>query len=514
MVSRHPGFRRIGFVPAVVVRIRGVMASKRHSNERRFGLGDLVDFEVQLAADRDRPYRELVERDRHLALSWQDPPDTPRETLLRWLASLRRGHEGLTLGQRVSRAHVVANWLVFFGFGSIGAGAAMAVLRFTGDHPINVLVVLAVFVLLQLLTLAVTVAAFLWSRFSPGFLAQLPLMALIRKLIIRLAGPRDVGRLFARRTLYEGVERWLLFRTVQLGAVGFNAAAVVTFMGAVALTDLAFAWSTTLRLGADGFLQFCQTLAAPWAPWLPEAVPTRDLIHATQYYRLDAAYVHAPVGVRVEDAAAAGGWWPFLLMCLLVYGLLPRLVLLMGSTVGVRHALATLPFDTPEEAEIIARLTTPQVRSVHQEDPGDTEPLGRGMPPAASPRAFGDEARVVVVRWRDAAISDGSFAERIRGRWGAIVEEPIASAGGRDHADEQAALSRAESSPSAVIVIAEPWNAPDRAFKRFVRGLRERGAPNRKVYVLLTEGGDEDQRAVWAGYLAELGDPYIALGDL
>ena len=468
---------------------------------------------MQLASDRDRSYRELVERDRRIALRWQDQPKTPQETLARWVASLQLGTKAPTLGERVARAHVAANWLVFILFSLIGVGVALAVLQFTGDHPINVLVVLGVFVLLQLLNLAATSAAFVWSRFSPGFLTHLPLMALARRLILRLTGA-DASRFLARRSLYAGVERWALFRTVQLGAAAFNVGALVTFIAAVAFTDLAFAWSTTLRVGSEELQRFCEALALPWRAWLPEAVPTRDLIHATQYFRLDAAYVNAPAGMRVEDAAAAGGWWPFLLMCLLVYGLLPRLVLVVWSSLGMRRALGRLPFDTPEEAEVIARLTTPRVRSVHEDDPGNVAPLGQGLPPLAPPKPLGQDARAIVVRWRDAALSEDVFSERLRRRLGAVIEHPIASAGGRDHADDQAALARIEASQSHVIVIAEPWNAPDRAFKRFVRSLRECSASNRKIYVLLTEGGDEEQRAVWAGYLAELGDPYIALGDV
>jgi hypothetical protein len=65
-----------------------------------------------------------------------------------------------------------------------------------------------------------------------------------------------------------------------------------------------------------------------------------------------------------------------------------------------------------------------------------------------------------------------------------------------------------------VLVLAEPWNAPDRAFKRLIQALRARGQSSRNIYVLLTTGGNDEQRAVWAGYLAELGDPYIALDAL
>ena len=482
-------------------------ASERHPNERRFGLAELIDFEMQLAADRDRP-------DRHIALRWEDQPKTPQEALARWLDSLRRDSKAPSMGERVARAHVMASWLVFFLFGLIGVGVALAVLQFTGDHPINVLVVLGVFVLLQLLNLIATSAAFVWSHFSSGFLTQLPLTALVRSLILRLAGPNDAGRFLARRSLYGAVERWALFRTVQLGATAFNVGALVTFIAAVAFTDLAFAWSTTLRVGSEGLQRFCDALALPWRAWLPEAVPTSELIHATQYFRLDAAYVNAPTGMRVEDAATAGGWWPFLLVCLLVYGLLPRLVLVVWGSLGMRRVLGALPFDTPEEAEVIARLTTPRVRSVHEDDPGNVAPLGQGLPPLASPKPLGGDERVIVIRWRDAALSEDALSQRLSRSLGAVAEQPIARAGGRDHADDQAALARLEATKSHVIVIAEPWNAPDRAFKRFVRSLRECSAPNRKIYVLLTEGGDDEQRAVWAGYLAELADPYIALGDV
>ena len=506
---------RVGWIrPAVVVRIHRVTASERHSNQGRFGLAELIDFEVQLASDRERSYQELLERDREIALGWGDQPKTPRDLVARWVASLESGRKTPTAGERVARAHAVANWLVFLSFMLVGVAVALAVLQFTGDHPINVLVVLGVFVLLQLLNLLATTAGFVWSRFSPGFLAQFPLSVVLRRLIFRLIGPEDAGRFLARRSLYGGVERWILFRTMQLAALAFNVGALVTFIAAVALTDLAFAWSTTLRVGADGLLRFCEALALPWRTWFPDAVPTLDLIHATQYFRLDAAYVNAPAGARVQDAATAGGWWPFLLACLLVYGLVPRLVLVTWGSFGLSRALKRIPFDTPEEAELIARLTTPWVRSIHEHDPGNVAPLGQGHAPLARAQRLGEDERAVAVRWREAEISEQALLPRLRLRFGAVVEEPIGSAGGHDHAEDEALLARLEGGHHPVVVIAEPWNAPDRAFKRFVRSLREGSDSTRRIYVLLTDGGDDEQRAVWAGYLAELADPYIALGEI
>ncbi len=489
-------------------------APERHFSPARFGLAELIDFEVQLASDRDRPTEELIARDRALALRWQDDPKSTPEVVVRWLASLQTQGTTPTRGERIARAHAVANWVVFAVFGLVGAAIALAVLQFTGDHPINVLVVLGVFVFLQWINLLGTLIAFVWSRFSPGFLGHFPLSAFIRRLIVGMVDAEDAGKFLARRSLYAGVERWVLFRALQVGAVAFNVGAIATFIAAVSFTDLAFAWSTTLQVGAEGLQRFCEGLAAPWRLWLPDAVPTLDLVQATQYYRLDAAYVNAPAGARVQDAAVAGGWWPFLLMSLLVYGLLPRLALVVWGSVGMNRAFRKLPFDTPDEVEVIARLTHPRVRRVQEEDPGNVAPLGEGHQPLSRPQQFSSDQPVIAVRWREAEISPDTFSMRLRERFGALVESPIASAGGHDHSEDEALLRRLEGSGQPVLVLAEPWNAPDRAFKRFVRTLRENGPPSRKIYVLLTAGGDDAQREVWAGYLAELADPYIALDAL
>ncbi len=453
-------------------------------------------------------------RDRAIALRWQDDPRSTPELVVRWLASLQRQGTTPTRGERIARAHAVANWVVFAVFGLLGAAVALAVLQFTGDHPINVLVVLGVFVFLQWVNLLGTLIALVWSRSSPGFLGHFPLSAFIRRLIVRMVGSEDAGRFLARRSLYAGVERWVLFRALQVGAVAFNLGAIATFIAAVSFTDLAFAWSTTLQVGAEGLQRFCEGLAAPWRLWLPDAVPTLDLVHATQYYRLDAAYVNAPAGARVQDAAVAGGWWPFLLMCLLVYGLLPRLALVVWGSVGMNRAFKKLRFDTPDEVEVIARLTHPRVRRVHEEDPGNVAPLGEGHLPLSRPQQFSSDQPVIAVRWREAEIPPDELSTRLRERFGALVESPIASAGGHDHGEDEALLRRLEGSEQPVLVLAEPWNAPDKAFRRFVRTLRENGPPSRKIYVLLTAGGDDAQRDVWAGYLAELADPYIALDTL
>ena len=122
------------------------------------------------------------------------------------------------------------------------------------------------------------------------------------------------------------------------------------------------------------------------------------------------------------------------------------------------------------------------------------------------------------------AMIDGLGADRLapehldgllRDTFGVTREGPVASAGGYDFAEDEALLARVKAlavdDPAPLFVVAEPWASPDRAFKRFIAALREAAGVRRHINVLLTTGGEASDRALWGGYLAELGDPYLAL---
>ncbi len=59
-------------------------------------------------------------------------------------------------------------------------------------------------------------------------------------------------------------------------------------------------------------------LTWPWHALWPDAVPSLSLVEQTRYFRSAPGTAAAP--------AALGQWWRFLLMCLLVYVLLPRVL--------------------------------------------------------------------------------------------------------------------------------------------------------------------------------------------
>lgn len=487
------------------------------TSARRLGLADLIDLEVQLADDEERSEAELAARDARVARAIRGQPGSRRDLLAAWLHEVRR-KEAPSPGQAVTRAYRRASALLSLAMFGVGAFVAVSIFNFTGDHPINVLIVLGVFVLLQLISLAVSLVAVVIATARPGFFQGLPLVLFMKQLAARLwrrASERSSGdttrsavnRMLSRRSLYGRVERYLLFRHVQVAAAWFNAGALAVLLIEVTVTDLAFGWSTTLQLGPDRFFQICERLSAPWSPWLAEAVPSLDLVRATQYFRLEGAYVGATEGARIADPAMSGRWWPFLAACLVVYGLLPRVVLAGWSKLMVSLSLHTVPLDTPDISRVLARLSAPELQRRHGEDPGNVTPLGAGLDRLTSLKP--KPGRAIGVLWREAEIPQSSIADFSRRRYQAALRGTLGAAGGHDFAqDEHFVASLDPADDAIVLIVAEPWTVPDAALKRFIGEIRTRGK-SRPIVVALTGGGTDEDAAIWSGYLAELRDPYL-----
>lgn len=93
---------------------------------------------------------------------------------------------------------------------------------------------------------------------------------------------------------------------------------LVGYLALLMFTDLAFGWSSTLIDQPVRVVEVTAVIAAPWGWLWSAAVPDYTLVEATRYAR---------VNPLAGDVTRVGDWWPFLLMSLLVYNLLPRILL-------------------------------------------------------------------------------------------------------------------------------------------------------------------------------------------
>lgn len=503
-------------------------------------LADLVDLEAQLLRDRDADPAALAARDRAALANARGaaaeleraPPAArtergadPHRVLARWLDLLRAAEPGRSFpGEAVARAlRHVRLALVLVGF-VLGWGAAAALLRFEGPHPVNVWEYLLAFVGVQLVLLAVLVVAFAAPRATAGVPLVGAFRALVGALVSRAAARalrsqrgaewRVLGhRLRSRRSLYRRVEPWLLLGLTQRFGIAFNVGVLLATLRMVVFSDVAFAWATTLlELSPARFHAIVEALAAPWAWFWPDAAPSMTLVEATRYSRLERAYFQSGAG-RAVDPALVGAWWPFLVAAVACYGLLPRVVALVAASARTHRILARLPFDDVEVRAVLDRLAAPRVetRSEVAEAPGPA-PAPAVRPPADAARG----SRCALVLWRDAPLAPG-VRELVARRAGCAVAA-VHVAGGRDHEEGAVPWARIAEVADEVVVLAESWEAPDKGALRLLRALRAALGPGRRILVLLVRtlgAGLDAPRAeevsLWREGLARLEDPWLAV---
>jgi hypothetical protein len=493
-------------------------------------LADLIDLEAQLGRDRAADPGALAARDRALLARDKLEGGSRSDVLRRWLVALRAAEPGeLHPGRTVAGVlRGIRAALIIFGL-LLGWSAAAALLRYTGQEPVNVWDFLLVFVGVQLLLFALLLSSF----FLPVAALGTPLLGLFRGLLAaiypRLAA-RQLGtdggrlaewrtfwhRLRSRRSLYHHVEPWLLLGMTQAFGVAFNIGALLGCLRLIVFSDIAFSWSTTLvQLDPNRFHALLHALAAPFAWLWPDADPSPALVEATRYSRLAGSYLLSGAG-RAAHPELVGGWWPFLLCALVTYGLLPRLAALIGAQVRAARLLALLPLDDAEVTRVLRRLSEPRVET--RSPTAELPPPHAGKAPLGS-RFVPEGTRCALVLWRDVPSTPELEAAVARQTRCAVAG--VHAAGGRDYEEGTLDWERVVNGAGAVVVVAEGWEAPDKAALRLIRELRRKLGPRRHVAVLLAELGAAGIRPslasevrIWEENLAGLEDPYLAVEAL
>ena len=530
-------------------------------------LADLIDLEAQIAVDASRDDESLRARDRaaYAAIVGRasgaaggaiGPPAPPARApaspdgpavhpdraalLTAWLAHLRAHGHSPDLGRRVLVGYRWLGYLLTLGGLAAGWGLANLLLRYDqGSAPINVGLFLAVVVGLQLLSLLVLLLTWPLLRAAPDLpvLGDLRaglrgLAALLSRVLARAddrlsAEQREAwrvarSRLRMRAERYQPVERWLLLEKAQLFGLMLNLGLLAATLRLVLFSDLAFAWSTTAEfVDAELVHRITSALSLPWAAWLPEAVPSAELVAQTQYFRLEGGGFRSATPGAATDPALAGGWWRFLVAAAVTYGLLPRLLLWGYALLRRVRALAGVPLDTADIDAILRRMRAPLV---------ETRPatrLPQGAEPAHAPVAAPTGKRgpeggaCALVLWRDLPADAPAVAAAVRAALGYAVTR-TERAGGADFAADEALVAELGRVGAPVVLLAEGWEAPDKSVRTFLAALREASPAGAKRFVALVERARaEAWRAspaadvkIWRDRLSLLEDPYLSVEPL
>ncbi|QBQ56333.1 DUF2868 domain-containing protein [Nitrosococcus wardiae] len=501
-----------------------------HASHRSI-LADLVDLSMQMDLDAAMDPGELRHRDRHIGRELRHLENKPRSQLRHWLWRVTEGKRELP-GDNAARILRLITLTLFFLGVIAGWVTVLGVFAYDGTQPVNVVSVLAVFVGLQLLLLLMSAiialprnllrfipgARLLQDLFgvlSPGRLA--PVIVRFLSPDYRLALEAALGHQKARHITYGQLRKWLILQLSQVFAVAFNLGALMSCLYLVTISDLAFGWSTTLEFQTERFQWLMQQLAWPWRDWLGGAVPSVELIEVTRFYRLNGGMLPNGVKLVTKDLVALGQWWEFLFMCIIFYGLLPRLFTLAFAHWRFNAALNSALIHAPGATQVLDRMNHAVVETAAVEPEARVVPVLEAIQPFHSESFAG--AKGYLVNWARINMDERRLEDALRLAMAVNISH-VLHAGGKNPIEQDQRIIeelRTVGGEVAIIITVKSWEPPLLDFLDFLEALRTALGPQRLITVIpLALNYERDLVAaepndleIWRKKLQGLGDPQL-----
>lgn len=249
---------------------------------------------------------------------------------------------------RVSALLLLASFL-------LGIFSGVGLLSYSGHEPVNVLYFLGVVLLLPLITMSMTLWAMIRANQSSNMLIHISPAYWMERIVALL--PDKSQELLSKLHINPQIGNWMTIWRSQLLALGFSLGLFLALLGVVATRDIAFGWSSTLRISPQELHHLFSFVALPWSTILPEALPSLELIEKSHYFRLG-----GELSVdMIKSASLLGEWWKFLLMSTLFYALFLRLILFFVAGIGLRKALERGALSMDSVREMLREMRTPLI---------------------------------------------------------------------------------------------------------------------------------------------------------
>jgi len=510
-------------------------------------LSDLVDLTNLVADDENLDAQTLLSRDHEFSQSADSTGKNIVEDIRNWIKfrfSRRSANAGggapyqtteTSSGEQLAAGRsLLTTALVVLGL-ILGWLSAAALLRYTGNQPINVLWLMLVFVFAQL----ALVSLFLIALIPASVANRLPVLSSITSFIESIS-PGRVGvamtRLLPQRHrqslerlignsrrkahLFGGVTRWIVLCWSQVFSLAFVLGAMACTLGMIVFTNLPFGWGTTLVSGgAEGLHRLTSLMAMPWAPLLDSAVPTLELIQNTQHFQ---GTVTSTGNVDAGTAdTARQSWWPFLIMSMAVYGLLPRLVTTLLANRRLKKEVRQSMLHQPGVSALVDRL---QARAITTQAPTPETPTHEvshhDLGVADSTLLAG---KAVVINWSHVPVADETLSRHVRETLLTNVEM-VRNAGGSNTIEQDNQLIEAVRSEYSdplptIVVVVKSWETPMLEFLDFLRDIRGAIGENSTIVVLAVASRDNEvleaepeHLQIWSERLQTIGDSQLRFG--
>ena len=509
---------------------------------------DIFDLEYFFHRDQGVSDSLLHQRDRSICLALDKKEvgeqASPSVLLSAWLKEQRKRSTGEAAGELPGApvAEALRLMLALLPIFAALAGllSGWAFFSYAGTTPVNVFHFLFLFIfsqfvlaLLLLLRLSLNLTGLLKQSFPITFKLYTALGARLADRIRQRIRTSVSG---AKRDTYQQilgfagtVHRkyglllyWPLFSLSQRTLVGFNAGLLGASLFRVTTSDLAFGWQSTIQFSSAALHNVVKILALPWSWLFPEdlAYPSLSAIEGSRIILKDGIY-----HLATENLVS---WWPFLLLCLLTYGLLFRVLLTVFASWCQRRALRNINLDNSEGLSVIRRMQTPLV-STQAAVKNNSAPLNNLSQDDTISQHHHEFARVsapfplmlLIACDISSQFDLGPFLLFLQQR-GFTVEHQETML--QDYPSDQALLQRIkENRPGSkvgIFLLLEAWMPPIGEVFAFIRNLRGTIHDSSPIYIGLVGKPTPDRTftapaaqdcAVWKQKLDALSDPYVKI---
>ena len=501
---------------------------------------DIIDAEYFFHLDREKSWQELHKRDRTLFLAHvpKDAQEDSATLLSTWLTYQRRNScidtesIGTIVSKYLHRTHLILLAISFF----VGISATTTFLYYSGTTPINIFSFIIIFIGSQLCTITCALL-FKFIRLFPHGGKSHTSPSLLGYCMVKftslLAGPVLSKVPTENRLSYEyalgilkqkkaySAELTSLFNRIhQSAAISLNMGLLLGSLYKIITADIAFGWQSTLNLSTEYIETMVQTLSTPWSwcTFLAHATPTVEQISGSRIILKDGIY-HLANG-------NLSSWWPFLILCLLTYGLLPRVLLFFIALSQERKSLKTFTKRTAEYQKLFHRMRTPIYEQKSERQPLQTRNIDatdNNQVSDACDAQSSDLPPVTVLVATDIRNErgDGDIQTHLL-HHGYHAEQWITFMA--DYSSDQQIIEHLtpqnSEQPSPVFIVMEANMVPLTEFLSYLKTVREKtGATVEVILVNSLEDGSfihpkETETLLWQQKIRGLGDSFIQISPI
>ena len=447
----------------------------------RFELKDYIDL-YELMQLKSRSHEE----NRSFGLSHKELLEKPRQLLALWVEKHRHILSQPSVSERLVK--ILSGTTLFLLILSfiLGVFSGIGLLKYSGSEPVNLIYFLAAVFLLPLVTMTMTLIAMLRANQSESLLVHLSPAYWMERILALL--PNKSREMISNFKVTPLIGNWIVIRRSQELALAFSLGLFLALLGIVASRDIAFSWSTTLQVSPEEFHYFLSMIALPWREFLPQAVPSLELIEKSHYFRLGGRLGSD----MISHAELLGQWWKFLAMTTLFYALFLRFLLFLLASVGMRKAIDRAALSLDGVRDLLREMQEPLIttQALTEEKPfGET-----GKNEITTVKQF-KKHYSAVIGW--ALDYDTILLQNEREEIGA---EEIFEAGGLHSLEEDRQVINA--AKGDILIYVKAWEPPTMDFIDFLTSLSEKARGSVLLYPLGTPQRNyratDSEFAIWA----------------